>query len=313
MKLNSFAKYAWIVLGANMFVILWGAFVRASGSGAGCGSHWPLCNGEVVPLAPQLQTIVEFTHRITSGTALLMVVAMVVWAWRAYPAGNRVRSGAVASLVGMIVESLAGAGLVLFHWTAFDISFGRVIIMPVHLVITFSLLIALVLTAWWASGGKPMRLQGQGKYTWMLGSAMLATLLMGMAGAVTALGDTVLPASSLTPGSYSTLSAAGQLLVDMRSWHPLFAVAVGVYLLIVAFTVRDSRPSPMTNKLTLALVILFGIEMGAGVLNIYLAVPIWMQLTHLLLANLTWITLIVLSAVTLAAEHDDESRPNAVK
>jgi heme A synthase len=313
MKLNSFAKYTWIVLTANMFVILWGAFVRASGSGAGCGSHWPLCNGEVVPLAPQVQTIVEFTHRITSGTAFLMVVAMVVWAWRIYPAGDRVRSGAVASLAGMIVESLAGAGLVLFHWTAFDISFGRVIIMPVHLIITFSLLIALVLTAWWASGGKPVRLQGQGKFTWMLGSAMLATLLMGMAGAVTALGDTVLPASSLTPGSYSTLSAAGQLLVDMRAWHPLIAVAVGVYLLIVAFTVRDSRPSPMTNKLTLTLVVLFGIEMGAGVLNIYLAVPIWMQLTHLLLANLAWITLILLSAVTLAAEHDDESRPNVVK
>jgi heme A synthase len=300
MKLDRFAKYAWFVLAFNLAVILWGAFVRASGSGAGCGAHWPLCNGEIVPLAPALQTIIEFVHRLSSGTAFLIVVGMVVWARRAYPAGHCVRAGAVASLGGMIAESLAGAGLVLFQWTAFDISLGRIIIMPTHLVITFTLLAALVLTAWWASGGAAVCWNGQGAMRWLLGIGLLATLVTGMAGAVTALGDTVLPVASLTPGHYETLSPAGQLLVALRVWHPLIAIGGGIYLLVLVTMLRAAHTDPWMRRLTGLLSIWVVLELGAGVLNIWLQVPIWMQLTHLWLANLLWITLILLSAVTLA-------------
>ena len=297
MKLNRFAKFAWTVLVLNLFVILWGAFVRASGSGAGCGSHWPLCNGEIIPLAPRIQTIVEFVHRISSGTAFIFVIVMVVWAWRAYPAGHRVRKGAVACLSGMIAESLAGAGLVLFQWTALDVSFGRIIIMPVHLIITFTLLAALSLTAWWASGGANVQVQGTN--AWLLGIGLLATLLMGMAGAVTALGDTVLPVASLTPGVYANLPTSAEVLVGLRVWHPFIAIAVAMYILFVLNKLRESHSHPFVARLSMVLVALFVVELGAGVVNIWLAVPIWMQLTHLLLANLTWITMILLSAATL--------------
>ena len=78
-----FSRYAWGTLGLNIFVIVWGAFVRASGSGAGCGSHWPLCNGEVIPQPERIATVIEFFHRITSGLALIAVLVMVVWAFRA--------------------------------------------------------------------------------------------------------------------------------------------------------------------------------------------------------------------------------------
>jgi len=300
MKVNAFSKYAWFVLGFNLVVILWGAFVRASGSGAGCGAHWPLCNGEIVPLAPALQTIIEFVHRLSSGTAFLIVVGMVVWARRAYPAGHRVRAGAVASLGGMIAETLAGAGLVLFQWTAFDISMGRIIIMPTHLVITFALLAALALTAWWASGGLPVRLKGQGATLWGLALGLLATLLIGMAGAVTALGDTVLPVASLTPGDYENLTSAGQLLVGLRVWHPFIAVGVGIYLWFIVNTLRVSRHDIFVTRFSIMLMTLFVVEVGAGVLNIWLQVPIGMQLIHLLLANLLWITMVLLTATTLA-------------
>ncbi len=47
-----FSRYAWGVLLWNVLVALWGAYVRATGSGAGCGSHWPTCNGEILPRAP---------------------------------------------------------------------------------------------------------------------------------------------------------------------------------------------------------------------------------------------------------------------
>ena len=94
-----FSLYAWGVVVWNLFVIVWGAAVRATGSGAGCGSHWPLCNGEVVPRAPEIATIIEFTHRITSGLALLSVAALVYLAWKWFPKGHLARKASLISLI----------------------------------------------------------------------------------------------------------------------------------------------------------------------------------------------------------------------
>src|SRR5689334_25339849 len=104
MKLGRFAIYAWGTLVYNLATILWGAYVRASGSGAGCGSHWPLCNGEVVPLAPRVATLIEFAHRMTTGLAGLLVIGLVVWAFRAFPRRSSVRLGAALSLGFIIIE-----------------------------------------------------------------------------------------------------------------------------------------------------------------------------------------------------------------
>jgi len=60
MKLQPFAKAAWGVLAYSILVILWGAYVRISFSGDGCGDHWPLCHGEVIPTAPSVKTLIEF-------------------------------------------------------------------------------------------------------------------------------------------------------------------------------------------------------------------------------------------------------------
>jgi heme A synthase len=300
MKLNAFAKFAWFVLAVNIFVILWGAFVRATGSGAGCGSHWPLCNGDVVPLEPRLETIIEFIHRLTSGAALLLVVAMVVWAWRAFPPGHRVRFAAVASMIGMIAESLAGASLVLFRWVELDISTGRTIMMPVHLIITFYLLASLALTAWWASGGQAIRWHSPMRRALAFG--LLATTVMSMAGALTALGDTVLPVMTLTEEAIRNLPATGQFLVALRIWHPIIAVGVGIYLLWLIRFIRAKRFASRASirRLTLALGAVFVIQLAAGMLNIILQVPVWMQITHLFLADLVWILLVLMSAEVLA-------------
>ncbi|MCU0507346.1 MAG: COX15/CtaA family protein, partial [Anaerolineae bacterium] len=132
-----FAFFAWGVLAYNVLVILWGAFVRATGSGAGCGSHWPLCNGDVLPRAPALETVVEFSHRVTSGLSLILVLALIVWGWRIYKAGSPVRKTLVASGVFIIVEALIGAWLVLAGLTAENDSIARAVSMALHLVNTF--------------------------------------------------------------------------------------------------------------------------------------------------------------------------------
>ena len=124
MRLTNFAKYAWGVLAYNLVVILWGAYVRATGSGAGCGSHWPLCNGEVIPRAQQVETMIEFTHRLTSGMAMLLVAGLLIWALRAYPKGHQVRTGAWLSAFFIITEALVGAGLV--PWRRYSIVFSGI-------------------------------------------------------------------------------------------------------------------------------------------------------------------------------------------
>jgi heme A synthase len=296
MKLTNLAKYAWGVLAYNLVVILWGAYVRATGSGAGCGSHWPLCNGEVIPRAQQLETMIEFTHRLTSGMALLLVAGLLIWALRAYPKGHHVRTGAWLSAFFIITEALVGAGLVLFEWVADDASTGRVISMAVHLINTFLLLASLSLCAWWASGGARLQLDWSAPLLWLFIIGFLGVVVIGVTGAVTALGDTLFPVESLREGLAQDLSPSAHFLVRLRIWHPVIAILVGFYLMFVGGLVYMFREQKNTRRFALGLIGLFLVQLLAGGINLLLLAPVWMQLIHLLLADLVWITLVLLAA-----------------
>jgi len=113
-----FVIFAWAVLAYNFAVVLWGAYVRATGSGAGCGNHWPLCDGSVAPQTPAGATVIEFTHRVTSALDLVLVAALLVWAFRAYPKRHCVRLGAALSAIFLVTEALLGASLVLLNHVA---------------------------------------------------------------------------------------------------------------------------------------------------------------------------------------------------
>jgi len=303
MKLNRFAKYAWGVLAFNLFVILWGAFVRASGSGAGCGSHWPLCNGEVIPPSPQLETIIEFIHRLTSGLSLLLVVGLLVWAFRAYPKRHSVRLGAVLAMIFIATEALIGAVLVLFSWVAKNQSIGRVISVALHQTNTFLLLASLTLTAWWASGGRPMRLKGQGFGLWALGLGLFGVLLLGVSGAVNALGDTLFPASSLAEGISQDFLPTAHFLIRLRVWHPIIAICVGFYLVLVCGLIGMFRPEQILRRFVGLLIAFVLLQLTAGLVNVLLLAPIWMQIVHLFLADMVWICLVLVTANTLTQEE----------
>ncbi len=300
MKLNRFAIYAWGVLVYNLGVILWGAYVRATGSGAGCGNHWPLCNGQVLPRSPQVETMVEFTHRASSGLALVLVVGLLIWAFRTYPRGHTVRVGAGGSMLFMITEALVGAGLVLFHLVADNVSTARVIVIALHLINTFLLLAMLTLTAWWASGGPPVRLKGQGLANWFLGVGLVSVIILGASGAVTALGDTLFPPSSLAEGLRQELSPAAHFLIRLRLLHPTIAVIVWIYLILAIALSNLLRPGRLSKQLARLLTVLFLVQLMAGAINVVLLAPIWMQLLHLFLSDLIWITLVLLAASVLA-------------
>ncbi|HWQ13064.1 MAG TPA: COX15/CtaA family protein [Roseiflexaceae bacterium] len=301
MTRSRFRTYAWGVLGYNLLVILWGAFVRATGSGAGCGSHWPLCNGEVIPRPEQVATLVEFVHRLTSGVALLTAVGLLVWARRDYPAGHPVRRGAAYAMGFMVMEALLGAGLVLFEWVANDASLARAISMSLHLVNTFLLVAALALTAWWASGGGAVQLRGQGPLGGALVGGLAALVVLGMSGAVIALGDTLFFAHTRAGGAHETLPALVAAIVSIRVLHPIIAVAVGAYLVAVAWWAGAARPAQATRALAAGVTALYLVQLAAGAVNVALQVPVWMQLVHLLLADLVWILAVLLSASALSS------------
>ena len=297
MKRERFRIYAWAVLGYNLLVVLWGAYVRATGSGAGCGSHWPLCNGVALPRDPAIETVIEFTHRLSSGLALILVILLAIWAWRAYPSGHRVRGAALASLVLIIVEALLGAGLVLFELVADDDSMMRAFSMVAHLINTFLLIAAMTVTAWWAGGGERVRLRRQGGYAILLAAGAAGVLLVGASGAVAALGDTLFPARTLGEGIAADLSPTSHFLLRLRLLHPFVAVITGAWLLLVArLASRRPRTSPAAVRMVSAMV---GVQLLSGVVNVLLLAPVWMQLVHLLLADLLWISFVVLAASSL--------------
>lgn len=302
MKINNFAKYSWAVLGYNVLVILWGAYVRATGSGAGCGSHWPLCNGVVIPRAPQIETIIEYSHRLTSGIALVLVLILFIWAFRRYPKKHIIRFGASISLFSIITEALVGAGLVLLEFVADDASVGRAISIGIHLVNTFLLLAALSLTAWWASGGKEVQLIGKRMLLIGFGVGFVGVLFIGVSGAITALGDTLFPVDSLRTGIEQDFSTTSHFLIRLRVWHPVIAILVGFYMIFLSLFIGMMYQDTIIRKFSVIIIGLFLVQFLVGVINLALLAPVWNQIVHLLVADVIWIVLVLFAASTFAIQ-----------
>jgi cytochrome c oxidase assembly protein subunit 15 len=299
-----FARYAWMVLAYNVAVVLWGAFVRATGSGAGCGRHWPRCNGVVIPRNPSVETLIEFTHRATSGIALLSVVALLWMAFRRFPRGHAARTGAVWSMVLMLTEAGVGASLVLLELVAGNTSGARAWWMAAHLTNTFLLLAAIALTAWWGGGRRRIRLRGQGMAGFLALAPIVLTLLVGVTGAITALGDTLFPKTSVG------MDSGTHFLERLRIVHPFLAIGTGVFAVAASAGLRRLRPGATTERLSRAIAGLFGIQIMAGTLNIVLLAPVWMQLIHLLLADAVWLALVLAAASALAEEEPSPALVN---
>ncbi len=291
-----FAPYAWGVVLVNLAVIAWGAFVRASKSGAGCGSHWPLCNGTLLPQNPAVETVIEFAHRVTSGTALLLVVGLVILARRDFPPGHLVRRAAWVSLGFIISEALVGAGLVLLELVASNDSAARAVYLGVHLANTLLLLAALSLTAWWGSGHKMPAVPLDRRRLGPFAAGLAGLLVVGVTGAVTALGDTLFPAGSLAAGLAQDSSPTAHILLRLRVLHPVAAVSVGLFLSLVAVRGLAREASPDATVAGRAVITLVFLQLTAGGVNLLLLAPTWMQLVHLFLADLVWISAVLLTA-----------------
>lgn len=281
-------RYAWSVLVFNVGVIVLGALVRATGSGAGCGRSWPTCQGDLIPNL-EGATSIEFTHRAFSGAALLLVFVLAAWVWRQTSPGAPARTGAVLSVLAILGEAAIGAMIVLAEWVAHDDSVARAVAVPLHLVNTLFLLAGLSLTVFWLRGGRRIRLRGSA-VTRLVILGTLALVLIAASGAITALADTLFP----DEGIGADFASGSHFLTRLRIVHPVLAVTAVVTGWMVARrgVVGDARAAR-------PLAALVGLMLITGLLNVLLGVPVWMQLVHLALADALWISFVLVSAQAL--------------
>lgn len=301
--MTRFSRLAWSSLVLTVFVIIWGAVVRATGSGAGCGSDWPTCNGDLLPVDGATETVIEFTHRATSGLLVLLIAYLAITAYRMFPSGSRLRVAATATLALVIVESLIGAGLVVFEQTSDYSGVSRGLWQGGHFANTLLLLGAGTLLAWWsgADGAQPVAWREGSEEARRLALAGLTFLfVIGVSGAIAALGDTLFPVDSFGEGLERELSGTAHLFERLRVVHPVLAVVLGLGAGWIALKLgRDGdRRSDLLARRLWSLVLL---QIGLGAINVALAAPIWMQVVHLAVADVMWIGFVILTAERVVA------------
>jgi heme a synthase len=291
-QFRAYRRYSWFALAFCLLVICWGALVRATGSGAGCGSHWPLCNGQVIPLEPTLKTFIEYFHRITAGVVILLVLGQFLWSRKLFAKGSFPRSAAWHAWVAMVIEALIGAMIVVLGHVEHDRSYDRVVSISLHLLNTLYLVAAQTLAAW-SPGVKNARWRWPPSVdrNWKR-LVIIGFTFLGMFGAMTALGDTLFPVNSLQQEWREKFDPElrRHFLQQIRIIHPLLAViwaglfwywAAGVWSLHQAL-----RPAGYWATGLVAGNLAFGL------LNVIFLAPVWMQLVHLLWAQLIWIAVI---------------------
>jgi cytochrome c oxidase assembly protein subunit 15 len=290
-------RFAWGVLVYFIAVILWGTLVRATGSGAGCGGHWPLCNGTVMQHSANIETLIEYTHRVTSGLSLFAVVGLLAWTFLGTVRGHLARTAAVASVAFTLIEAILGALLVELGYTAQSPAPLRPGFLALHLTNTLLLVAALTLTAHLLSRSKGY-LRGSVRLAAPVGAVgtVVVVMAVGVTGSLAALGDTLFPASSLPLALAQDFSSASGWLVRWRWTHPGIAFAASFFL--IWLLVRAARRSPQWDNrgLSALILLLLAGTYTLGLLDVLLLAPLWVQVAHLLAADTLWAALVVLTA-----------------
>jgi len=299
-----FHRYACGLIFYNLAVVVWGAWVRVSRSGDGCGDKWPHCggNGEFVPTGAHAATWIEWTHRASTMVLGPLLLALAIWAFVSFAKGNPVRKAALGVLVFTAIEAWIGRHLVLNRLVVDDASTQRAVWMSLHLANILSLLTCLTLTAWWSGNGARWSWRGQGKLGAMWALCFVGVIAIAVTGALSALGDTLYPVETLMEGVRQDFAAEASLILRTRPLHPLTATIVSLFAAWTILISLRERPTPQIQKMAPVVLAILGGQYLFGWMNLLMLAPAWMQLTHLLLANLLWIGLVMLGAATLGAK-----------
>ena len=288
----------WLMGLYTLFVILFGAVVRITGSGAGCGQHWPTCHGDIVPLDASVESLIEYTHRLTSGLCLWLVIGVAVAVYRTTVPGHPARLPARVSVVFIVTEALIGAGIVLLEYVAENTSYYRAGWMALHLVNTFILMGAIGMLAWDARFPARRTLTQHGMLAVVGKGIVVLFMLISMTGAVSALGQTLFPAlPEQTIVEHVTADPYADTPYPMllRLVHPLLAVAVAMAM--IAWSQRVAEQFSGRTRTTAQWMLGFVVaQVVVGFGNVALDAPGWMQLVHLAVGNGVWLSLVAVLA-----------------
>lgn len=306
-----YATYAWLLFAYNLLAVGWGVFVRAGLYGDGCGSNWPLCDGNSTPLNGPIARIIEMSHRITTGIIGPMALALVIWGFRAFPKGHLVRKFALGALFFTLLEGFIGWALVKFKLVVLSESPVRALVGSFHVLSTYVLVGCLVGCAVAASGIRPIKLKGQGVVGWLLGGGFVGLALLGGSGAISALGHQLRPTEDVLKAA---LDGATFWMVRVQPLHPLLSVTVALYLTLIAGLLQHLRPDPKVTMAAKWMIYILGAQMMVGVVNIWVKAPIVMQIIHLVMADVNWVSLVALSVFSLSEGIEPvETRPAPVE
>ncbi|MEN0060083.1 MAG: COX15/CtaA family protein [Bdellovibrio sp.] len=286
MTKSRFQKWAFGLLAYTILVILWGAWVRISHSGDGCGDTWPLCHGQLIPEAERGKTWVEYGHRLMSGIYGLLVVYFWWVARKIYPVGHFARKAAVATLIFTITEALLGAKLVIFQLVASNDTPFRAFAMALHQLNSF-LLTGSVALAFAGSLLEKSLKPADASDRWYRYFPWIIVVI-GITGAWAALSNSLFPTDNLWDGFLADLSTDSHFLVRLRGWHPLLALLGGggltLFFWVKAHTAESVLLERRSYQMSLALIT----AVSFGILTLLLHAPVWMKLVHLSLAHIIW-------------------------
>lgn len=225
-------------------------------------------------------TAIEFTHRAISGTALALVIWLAVRVRRSTPPAHPARKASLLGVAAIIGEALIGALIVFSEWVADDVSLARVVAVPLHLVNTLLLLLALTTTVFLSGERHRSKvMMSRGVFVW----GAVGMMAVAATGAVTALADTLFPKEGFALAGIMTVEDGEHLLTRLRVIHPFASVIVGLVVGVAGW--RHRRVS-VAARIVMAAVVT---QMVLGVVNVWLPGPLGLSLAHLLVADLLWI------------------------
>jgi heme A synthase len=295
MKNQRFAVYTWGVLFYTIGVVLLTAYVQAV-----CHSNGLLCH-LTAPISPVANlSLLEWAYHISAAGALLLTGALLVWSRRVYERGAAVRRVAWLAMGFAILDVLTGARAMQVAQMDTYVSTTHMLWMLLDLSTTLLLVANLALCAWWAAGNAIMQTRPDGLISIAMGSVFVLLLLVSASGSIatpdSARFATVTVAASLQADVHTMF----QVLNRMGDLHPVLAMLMSIYVAGVAWLMYHHTQTSTTRRLAVLVTVFIILEIVVGVLNLTLLTPIALQLLHLLLHTLLWITLTLLASEALA-------------
>ena len=292
------------MLWLTVAVVIGGALVRATDSGAGCGESWPICGGRLIPDIGTHHTAIEISHRLMTGLLGIVLVTLFLTVRRRFARTHRLRRAVSAAGILLIVESLLGASLVLFGWVEYDASIARLIVVPIHLVNTFLLVGSMTLVVYIAGGGRPFRVNLGSIRNKLIATSLVVILVIGATGALNALADTLILSGHLRESSPGEVLVSEPVLRQVRTIHPFTAIIGGLILFMLAryLTANAERRVRLLGSAVQGIIWL---QFILGLLNVALEVPLEIQLVHLFVADVLWIAFVMISFFLLGEQSDE--------